>query len=54
MLAADRYVAIFGDPEKYLGLTFPLDMAVLYVATARGRALLAHRHLPGREALRRP
>src|SRR5207237_2605703 len=30
--AADRYVAIFGESFRYLGLTFVIDMAVLYVA----------------------
>src|SRR5207249_4175575 len=32
--AADRYIAIFGDAENYAGLTFLIDMLLLYVATA--------------------
>ena len=32
--AADRYVAFFGDWERYSGLTFTLDMAILYLAVA--------------------
>ena len=32
--AEDRYVALFGEWQRYLGLTFILDMAVLYVAVA--------------------
>src|SRR5205814_10418466 len=32
--AADRYIAIFGESFRYLGLTFVIDMAVLYVAVA--------------------
>ena len=32
--AADRYVALFGDPENYAGLAHVIDMAVLYVAVA--------------------
>src|SRR5438132_6440021 len=34
VFAADRYTALFGDPENYAGLTFLLDMAVLYLALA--------------------
>ncbi|HLQ04372.1 MAG TPA: hypothetical protein VK197_01845, partial [Verrucomicrobiae bacterium] len=34
VFAADRYVAIFGDPENYLGLTFIVDMVVLYLAVS--------------------
>jgi O-antigen ligase len=34
LFASDRYVAIFGDSENYQGLTFVVDMALLYVATA--------------------
>lgn len=34
IFAADRYLALFGDPENYAGLTFVLDMLVLYAALA--------------------
>ncbi|MFN2520271.1 MAG: O-antigen ligase family protein [Candidatus Limnocylindria bacterium] len=30
----ERYTAVFGDQDRYLGLTFLVDMAVLYVAVA--------------------
>ena len=33
-LAADSYVAAFGDQERRLGLSYLLDMAVLYLAVA--------------------
>lgn len=33
-MAADPYVALYGAPGRYLGLTFVLDMAVLYLAIA--------------------
>jgi tetratricopeptide (TPR) repeat protein len=42
--AGDRYLAIFGEQGRYLGLTFVLDMAVLYFAVAiafRGAADIA-------------
>src|SRR3989442_7411303 len=32
--AENAYIAMFGDRERYLGLTFILDMTILYVATA--------------------
>lgn len=32
--AADRYVAVFGESFRYLGLTFLVDMAILYLAVA--------------------
>jgi O-antigen ligase len=32
IFAADRYLALFGDPENYAGLSFLLDMLVLYAA----------------------
>ncbi|HYK98121.1 MAG TPA: O-antigen ligase family protein [Candidatus Acidoferrales bacterium] len=34
LFAADRYVAFFGDPENYAGLTLLFDMTVLYLAVA--------------------
>src|SRR3989442_1330177 len=34
LLAADSYVAAFGDQERRLGLSYLLDMAVLYLAVA--------------------
>ncbi len=34
LLGADRYLASFGDPLRFLGLTFVADMAVLYFAVA--------------------
>lgn len=34
VFAEDRYVALFGEQERYLGLTFLLDMLSLYVAAA--------------------
>jgi tetratricopeptide (TPR) repeat protein len=34
VFAENRYVALFGDRDRYLGLTFVLDMIVLYVAAA--------------------
>ena len=32
-LADNRYLALFGDQNRYLGLTFTADMAILYAAT---------------------
>ena len=32
--ADNRYLALFGDQNRYLGLTFALDMAILYIASA--------------------
>ncbi len=32
--AQDRYTAVFGDQDRYLGLTFLADMAVLYLSVA--------------------
>lgn len=32
--AADRYLAMYGDWDRYLGLTFLVDMVVLYLAVA--------------------
>ena len=34
LFAAVPYVAVFGEQDRYLGLTFLLDMVVLYVAVA--------------------
>ena len=34
--AENRYVAVFGDQDRYLGLTFLADMIVLYLAVAVG------------------
>ena len=34
LVAENAYVALFGESEKYLGLTFLVDMVVLYVAVA--------------------
>ena len=34
VLAADPYVAVFGDAEIHEGLTFVIDMALLYLAAA--------------------
>src|SRR6266550_7335010 len=34
LAAEDRYVALFGERGRYLGLTFLIDMLVLYVAVA--------------------
>jgi len=34
LFAENRYVALFGEENHYLGLTFVLDMALLYVAVA--------------------
>ena len=34
LFAENRYIALFGDEDHYLGLTFVLDMAVLYLAVA--------------------
>lgn len=34
VFAEDRYIALFGDRDRYLGLTFVGDMAVLYTAIA--------------------
>jgi len=36
LLADNRYVAVFGDQDRYLGLTFLADMIVLYLAVAVG------------------
>lgn len=33
-VAEDRYLALFGDDDRYLGLTYLADMAILYVACA--------------------
>jgi tetratricopeptide (TPR) repeat protein len=44
LLAHDLYLAIFGEQGRYLGVTFLLDMAVLYLAVAiafRGAADIA-------------
>jgi O-antigen ligase len=35
-VAENRYLAIFGDRDRYLGLTFLIDMALLYLAVAVG------------------
>ncbi|MGH2500582.1 MAG: hypothetical protein ACRDF0_10905, partial [Candidatus Limnocylindria bacterium] len=32
--AEQRYLALFGEQERYLGLTFVVDMALLYLAVA--------------------
>ncbi|MEK6206014.1 MAG: O-antigen ligase family protein [Chloroflexota bacterium] len=34
LFAENRYIALFGEEDHYLGLTFVLDMAVLYLAVA--------------------
>ena len=34
LFAAEPYVAIFGEQDRYLGLTFLADMVVLYIAVA--------------------
>jgi O-antigen ligase/cytochrome c-type biogenesis protein CcmH/NrfG len=36
IFAENRFVALYGEHERYLGLTSVLDMAVLYVAVALG------------------
>jgi tetratricopeptide (TPR) repeat protein len=36
LFAENRYVAVFGDQDRYLGLTFLADMVVLYLAVAVG------------------
>ena len=36
LFAENRYVAVFGDQDRYLGLTFLADMIVLYLAVAVG------------------
>ncbi|MDQ2914336.1 MAG: hypothetical protein M3T56_13910, partial [Chloroflexota bacterium] len=36
LLAENKYLALFGENERYLGLTFLADMLVLYVAVAVG------------------
>src|SRR5439155_23584512 len=33
-VAADRYLALFGDSSRYEGLTYLADMLVIYVATS--------------------
>ena len=33
-LAANRYLALYGEPDRFLGLTFVIDMLVLMVGTA--------------------
>lgn len=33
-VAEDRYLALFGDDDRYLGLTYLADMSILYVACA--------------------
>lgn len=40
LFAENRYIALFGEEDHYLGLTFVLDMAVMYVAVA-----VAFRHV---------
>lgn len=34
LFAQDPHLSIFGDPDRHLGLTFLLDMAILYLAVA--------------------
>jgi len=34
IVAPDPHLSIFGDPDRHLGLTFLLDMAILYLAVA--------------------
>jgi O-antigen ligase len=34
VFAHDRYLAVFGEPDRYLGLTYLLDMLILYLAVA--------------------
>jgi O-antigen ligase len=34
LFAENRYIALFGEEDHYLGLTFVIDMAVLYLAVA--------------------
>src|SRR5919197_3274262 len=34
IVAEDRYVALYGDRERYLGVTFVVDMAITYLAIA--------------------
>jgi hypothetical protein len=34
LFAENRYIALFGEEDHYLGLTFVLDMAILYLAVA--------------------
>src|SRR5262249_305831 len=34
LVGVDPYVGLYGDWDRYLGLTFVVDMAVLYVAIA--------------------
>jgi O-antigen ligase/tetratricopeptide (TPR) repeat protein len=34
LFAQDPHLSTFGDPDRHLGLTFLLDMAILYVAVA--------------------
>jgi tetratricopeptide (TPR) repeat protein len=36
LFAENRYVAVFGDQDRYLGLAFLADMIVLYLAVAVG------------------
>jgi tetratricopeptide (TPR) repeat protein len=36
LFAENRYVAVFGDQDRYLGLMFLADMVVLYLAVAVG------------------
>jgi len=36
LVAENRYVAVFGDQDRYLGLTFLADMVVTYLAVAVG------------------
>src|SRR5207249_11892273 len=36
LFAENSYIALFGDRDRYLGLTFVIDMAVLYFAVAVG------------------
>ncbi|MEK6227527.1 MAG: O-antigen ligase family protein [Chloroflexota bacterium] len=41
LFAENRYIALYGDRDRYLGLTFVVDMAVLYLAIAVGFRRLA-------------
>ena len=34
LFAENTYLALYGDRDRYLGLTFVVDMAVLYLAVA--------------------
>lgn len=40
--AKDRYIAVFGEWDRFMGLTFTLDMVVVYIALAAGVRTAQH------------